>query len=248
MITQEHSLHTLGPSLSFSFFLWLLFLDGHSAKLPSDFADQFPSAEVIGTDLSPIQPTWVPPNLKFELDDATLTWSWKDDTFDFVHMRYLFGAITDWNKLLEEAYRCCKPGGWVQSCEVDALFVSDDGTTENVHGFETWNKLYREGGAKIGRSFTVVEEDLQRKAFEAAGFTDVQVVNYKVRRSPGREHPVSVITYILSSQLPIGGWPQDKRLSEAGQFSKLTLDNDMEGWFDFLHLMFQTCAFLGTRG
>lgn len=30
----------------------------------SDFADEFPSAEVIGTDLSPIQPSWVPPNLK----------------------------------------------------------------------------------------------------------------------------------------------------------------------------------------
>lgn len=30
----------------------------------SDFASEFPDAKVIGTDLSPIQPTWVPPNLK----------------------------------------------------------------------------------------------------------------------------------------------------------------------------------------
>lgn len=36
----------------------------------SDFADESPSAEVIGTDVSPIQPNWVPPNVKFELDDA----------------------------------------------------------------------------------------------------------------------------------------------------------------------------------
>lgn len=27
-----------------------------------DMADSFPSAEVIGTDLSPIQPRWIPPN------------------------------------------------------------------------------------------------------------------------------------------------------------------------------------------
>ncbi|KFY49355.1 hypothetical protein V496_10057 [Pseudogymnoascus sp. VKM F-4515 (FW-2607)] len=35
-----------------------------------DFADEFPSAEVIGTDLSPIQPLFVAPNCRFEIDDA----------------------------------------------------------------------------------------------------------------------------------------------------------------------------------
>lgn len=29
-----------------------------------DFADDHPEANVIGTDISPIQPKWVPPNLK----------------------------------------------------------------------------------------------------------------------------------------------------------------------------------------
>ena len=30
----------------------------------SDFADDHPHVEVIGTDISPIQPGWIPPNLK----------------------------------------------------------------------------------------------------------------------------------------------------------------------------------------
>lgn len=30
----------------------------------SDFADEFPETEVIGTDISPIQPDLVPPNLR----------------------------------------------------------------------------------------------------------------------------------------------------------------------------------------
>lgn len=30
----------------------------------SDFADEFETIQVIGTDISPIQPTWIPPNLK----------------------------------------------------------------------------------------------------------------------------------------------------------------------------------------
>ena len=30
----------------------------------SDFADEFPDAQIIGTDISPIQPSWVPANLQ----------------------------------------------------------------------------------------------------------------------------------------------------------------------------------------
>lgn len=29
-----------------------------------DFADDNPNVEVIGTDISPVQPQWVPPNLR----------------------------------------------------------------------------------------------------------------------------------------------------------------------------------------
>jgi S-adenosylmethionine synthetase len=38
---------------------------------------------VIGTDLSPIQPNFVPPNLKFELDDAQLEWTYGENSFYF---------------------------------------------------------------------------------------------------------------------------------------------------------------------
>jgi methylase of polypeptide subunit release factors len=32
-----------------------------------DIADQYPSADVLGIDLSPVQTTWVPPNVRFEV-------------------------------------------------------------------------------------------------------------------------------------------------------------------------------------
>jgi precorrin-6B methylase 2 len=41
-----------------------------------DMADKYPMAEVIGTDLSPIQPKWCPPNCKFEIDDAEQVWTY----------------------------------------------------------------------------------------------------------------------------------------------------------------------------
>ena len=37
----------------------------------------FPSAEVIGVDLSPIQPNWVVPNVRFEVDDLELDWTFR---------------------------------------------------------------------------------------------------------------------------------------------------------------------------
>jgi SAM-dependent methyltransferase len=65
-----------------------------------DFADEFPSAVVLGTDLSPIQPKWVPPNCKFTVDDVEADWLYKpSEAFDYIHARGMGGSIGDWNRL-----------------------------------------------------------------------------------------------------------------------------------------------------
>lgn len=150
----------------------------------SDFADQFPGAEVVGTDLSPVQPDFVPPNCKFEIDDCNNEWTWDENSFDFVHIRYLFGAIKDWSALFRQAYRATKPGGWFESVEAEAIFQSDDGTVDGTYMDTLWNKLYREGGKKLNMSFTILSENKQRKAMEDAGFVDIQEKNFKVRPHP----------------------------------------------------------------
>ncbi|KAI0839508.1 S-adenosyl-L-methionine-dependent methyltransferase [Hypoxylon sp. FL0890] len=180
----------------------------------SVFAEAYPNAEVIGTDLSPTQPLWVPPNVKFELDDCTQPWTWTANSFDFVHMRYLIGGIADWDELLRQAYRVTRPGGWVQSCEPNVHIRSDDGTVAPDSAYETfWNMLYRDATEKLGFSFNPVEENVQRRAFEVAGFRNIEVRDYK---------------------FPVGGWPADKRLAEIGQYVQLTMLNDVEGYTLFL--------------
>ena len=47
-------------------------------------ADEFPDAHIMGTDLSPIQPSWVPPNCEFIVDDVEAPWNW-DAPFDVIH-------------------------------------------------------------------------------------------------------------------------------------------------------------------
>lgn len=144
----------------------------------SDFADEHPDAEVIGTDLSPIQPRWVPPNVKFELEDATKDWSWPENHFDLVHVRFLIGAIADWGTLSKEASHRCKPGGFVESGEINPTFYSDNGTIDDVGALQTWNRLVIESGKGFGRSFTDIENDVQ--LFREAGLVDVKSFDFKV--------------------------------------------------------------------
>src|SRR6201996_5073310 len=80
-----------------------------------DFADEFPSAFVIGTDLSPIQPTTVPPNCMFYVDDVESEWTFgPDEAFDFIHGRAIGGSIANFEILYRRIYDNLKPGGWVE--------------------------------------------------------------------------------------------------------------------------------------
>jgi methylase of polypeptide subunit release factors len=53
-----------------------------------DTGDLYPSAEVLGSDISAIQPNFVPPNVQFEVFDAEATWDYSGK-FDYIHCRYL---------------------------------------------------------------------------------------------------------------------------------------------------------------
>jgi SAM-dependent methyltransferase len=100
-----------------------------------EFADEFPSALVIGNDLSPIQPVWVPPNCKFTIDDVESDWLYtRAEAFDYIHGRGLGGSIGDWPRLYSEVYKHLKPGGWLEMQEYEAWVKSDDDPEmENVN-------------------------------------------------------------------------------------------------------------------
>ncbi|CCE28862.1 uncharacterized protein CPUR_02552 [Claviceps purpurea 20.1] len=176
-----------------------------------EFADQFPNASVIGTDLSPCQPQWVPPNVCFEIDDATLEWTWNDNHFDFIHVRYIVGGIEDWTALFKEAYRCCAPGGWVESLEYDVEFRSDDGSTKLEPILASFGELYRKASKILKRPLFV--QEIQPQALEKAGFIDKSVVRYKV---------------------PVGPWAKDRKFAEVGRFAREALENDLEGYTQML--------------
>ncbi|KAH6664811.1 S-adenosyl-L-methionine-dependent methyltransferase [Plectosphaerella plurivora] len=178
-----------------------------------DFADEFPGAEVIGTDLSPIQPNWIPPNLQFQIDDCTRPWSFEPNSLDFVHIRLLVGSIADWPSLFAKAFLALRPGGWIESHESSPVIRSDDSTLTPGGAMEQWGPVFLEGGQRTGRTFAVLEDGLQRKGMEAAGFVDIHEADYK---------------------LPIGPWARGTVHREAGRFFQAAVLQDVEGTLTFI--------------
>ena len=107
------------------------------------------------------------------------------------------------------------------------MFESDDGTVTDTSAMHEWGRFYIEGGKRLGQTFEILENDLQEKCMEEAGFVDITTVNKKVNMST----PVSTIHHLtLRSQVPIGGWPANPRVREIGLFVLAALEKDFEGY------------------
>ncbi|KAL4860655.1 hypothetical protein BDV12DRAFT_191577 [Aspergillus spectabilis] len=175
-----------------------------------EFADLHPSASVIGTDLSPIQPKWVPPNVQFEVDDCTDKWLYKKDSFDYIHVRGMYGSVGDWDEFYEQAYNHLKPGGYLEHCEQSVQAKSDDDTTKGTV-FEEWARVALQAGDAFGKTLRIVDESKDRIA--KAGFVDVVEKRYKC---------------------PLGPWASDPTMKKLGIFNRLQQEQGLEGYAMFL--------------
>ncbi|KAL7268303.1 hypothetical protein RUND412_009076 [Rhizina undulata] len=140
-----------------------------------DMADQYPSAEVIGVDLSPIQPSWVPPNLKFEVDDMEDEWTYQRDSFDMIFIRHMAGFLYDWPKLYRQAFKALKPGGWIELQDFCDFFCADDDSlppNSTILEFESyWEKGTNDCGREWKRAAPSMEPGLKE-----VGYVDVRVI------------------------------------------------------------------------
>ncbi|KEZ44961.1 hypothetical protein SAPIO_CDS2338 [Scedosporium apiospermum] len=171
-----------------------------------DFADENPAAEVVGVDLSPIQPNFLPPNCKFEVDDLIQDWTYPEDHFDFIHVRFMTGCIPDWVEFYKKAMRRMKPGGWIEHVELSSIARSDDGSLKPDTALVKWADIFQKIGAATGKSFSISETapDLIREA----GFTNIQHRTLKI---------------------PIGTWPKDRTLKHWGAWNRQFLLQAIEG-------------------
>ncbi|KAI1259420.1 S-adenosyl-L-methionine-dependent methyltransferase [Xylariaceae sp. FL1019] len=134
-----------------------------------EFASQHPDTQVIGTDLSPIQPHYLPENCKFEIDDAEDDWTYTEP-FTFVHGRALLSCFDDPSKVVQQAFNNIEPGGFIEF--QDAFFPMNwVGEPPKDSALYRWNELLLEGLKNIGRSWSNVKN--YPKYFEDAGFENI---------------------------------------------------------------------------
>lgn len=158
---------------------------------------------------SPIQPSWVPPNVQFEMDDVTKPWLTQPSSIDFIHIRTMAGCIPSWPTLLSSSLAALKPGGSIEVTDIMWHFECQDGTLARDSASVKWADRFHELAAE---AFHVDFGPSPKMAgwLREAGFEDVKV---------------------CTKIVPVGPWPKEQRLKEIGRyFLSQMLEGGMENY------------------
>ncbi|KAH6983509.1 S-adenosyl-L-methionine-dependent methyltransferase [Ilyonectria sp. MPI-CAGE-AT-0026] len=170
-----------------------------------DYGDEHPEAKVIGIDLSPIQPNFVPINVEFLVDDIEEPWSYRQP-FGYIHSRMMTSSIAKWPDYLRDVYENLSPGGYFEMQEMDLMTKSDDGTLRDDHALSRWLQLLGEAMVKLGRPF----QDMMslKEIMAEVGFVDIVVTSFK---------------------WPTNTWPRDQKHKELGAWNNENISIGLEG-------------------
>ncbi|KAK4505574.1 hypothetical protein PRZ48_003537 [Zasmidium cellare] len=184
-------------------------------------AEDYPSAFIIGMDVSPIQPKNKPANVEWITQDMESEWPYPEDYFDFVHLSLVHGCVADWNKMMAKIVKYLTPGGWVEHQEFSLCrqYLVDEHDkplpmTENIDELQPvfkWNRLLDQAATKRGRA---IQLGPHLKRFQKdAGLAQVteRVFAHKY-----------------------GTWPPDPRERSLGARTMLSAISGMEGFTTIL--------------
>ncbi|PGH06431.1 hypothetical protein AJ79_06520 [Helicocarpus griseus UAMH5409] len=185
---------------------------------PIEMATKFPGAEIIGTDLSPVQPTEVPENVHFYVDDATESdWLWPDNHFDYIHTSMLLGSVYSFAELIATAYKYLKPGGYIECHDYDIALRCDDGSLppedpdgKGPYAFQNWITLHMKSTSMMMDPPRPVRSAHQISTWmREAGYVDVQERITKV---------------------PVSDWPRDPHLKQVGMWNQTNWLSGLAGF------------------
>ncbi|KAK1451957.1 hypothetical protein CMEL01_06531 [Colletotrichum melonis] len=179
-----------------------------------DFGDLHPESEILGIDLSAPQQEFVPPNVRFEIDDIEEEWTYSEP-FNYIHSRFMNASVANWKEYLKKCYESVifqqypltsrigrltglglsniAPGGYLELLENQVDPVSDDNTLPKDSSIHEYVNLIRSGSEKMGRVF--VDVSTLKSLVVEAGFVDVELRIFK---------------------WPMNGWPKDEKYKKLG--------------------------------
>ncbi|KAB8205482.1 S-adenosyl-L-methionine-dependent methyltransferase [Aspergillus parasiticus] len=180
-------------------------------RIQLTICSQFPSAKVIGNDLSPIQPSWVPPNVEFVVDDFEDVWIHDQNYFDYhLDQNILItrvSCVQDWGHLMKQAYDHLKPRGYFECAEFVIDAFSDDGTFKQDSPYREYINNLNKAGEITGRPMNVATS--LKTWMKNAGFENVTEVVYVI---------------------PYGPWPKDPKLKEIGKWQYVQAPEGVEAY------------------
>ncbi|KKY18806.1 putative methyltransferase domain-containing protein [Phaeomoniella chlamydospora] len=145
-----------------------------------DMADLFPHSHVIGMDLTPIQPRWIPPNCEFIVDDFEDEWIYHS-RFDYIHARMLVVAMKFPFRLFQRAFENLNPGGWFEIQDLCFPFellehpISEP-PPQNPSAIQSWCHHMLLGASRFGIDLNSPTKFTQY--LQSIGYTNIQSEKY----------------------------------------------------------------------
>ncbi|RDW77591.1 methyltransferase-containing protein [Coleophoma cylindrospora] len=170
-----------------------------------NYADEHPDVEVIGMDLSPVQPLFVPTNLMFEIDDLEESWTFSSK-FDYIHAGMMCGSFHNWPKFYQQSFDNLNSGGYLEIMDIGFPVRCDDDTMPKDCALYQWCIYIKQAADNVGVKLDAclhAKEDMHR-----AGFVDVVEIPYK---------------------WPQNRWPKQKKFKELGMWTSENFNMGLEG-------------------
>ncbi|KAH6986600.1 S-adenosyl-L-methionine-dependent methyltransferase [Ilyonectria destructans] len=204
LLTFDNKLGLSPPNLPDSKIKRVLDLGTGTGIWAIDLGDEHPEAEIVSVDLSPTQPSFVPLNVQFLIDDIDEEWNYSQP-FDYIDSSLMNFSVQNWSDYLRKIFRYLAPGGYVELQEIDVIIKSDDGTLTEDHTLGKWTKLLEEAAAKLGRPYE--QTDKFKEIMAEVGFTDIVETRFK---------------------WPTNSWAKDKKYKELGVWSNENMNLALE--------------------
>ncbi|KAI1770304.1 S-adenosyl-L-methionine-dependent methyltransferase [Hypoxylon cercidicola] len=169
-----------------------------------EIAEMFPSAQVVGCDLSPIQPVWLPSNVSFIIDDIEDEWA-HGGNWDLVHSRQVFPTIRNARGVCRQSFSHLKPGGWIEVQDFGGILRCDDDTLSADSLLSRFHEMTTEALSKRGLVWPIANG--MEEILTGAGFVNVQCKKFKC---------------------PVGTWPKAKRLRLVGLYIRSSFADLMD--------------------
>jgi ubiquinone/menaquinone biosynthesis C-methylase UbiE len=172
-----------------------------------EFAQLHPESEVVGSDLTQIQPTSGLANLSFVQEDSEEHPWVHDRPFDYIHLRYVYTCFDSPQSVIRSAFENLNPGGWIEFQDATMELHSNKGPAHiESNPLKRLFDLAIQGAAAQGRN--IVVSRFYKQWLLEAGFVDVVEIKLAI---------------------PINEWHPSLKLKRVGQYTSRMLMDSLGG-------------------